>query len=45
MLLGAKAEQANTATKKPGAEQAGRHNGSLQSKRAHQAASFCEPGS
>lgn len=45
MLLGAKAEQANTATKNPGAEQVGRQNGSLRSERAHQAASFCEPGS
>lgn len=45
VLLGAKTEQANAATKNPGAEQVGKQNGSLQSKRAYQAARFCEPGS
>lgn len=45
VLLGAKAEQVNIATKNPGTERAGRQNGSLRSQHAYQAAGFCEPGS
>ena len=45
VLLGAKVEQANAATKNLGAKRVGRQNGTLRSEGAYQAASFREPGS